>query len=169
MDYTAGTDFVKPQWDAIHEPGLVIGMFERDEEGAMVACFAPEPDKPGTQEGQRQEVKFTSTIGAGPMAMKQECKEIYYFHIEDKPYNSCCDENGNEVIVQSGHKTGWYKEEKYCNEVIKPVLESFGILNGQVRALKPESEKIKAAYNLEQFQELFTRSEIICNQDRKWS
>lgn len=35
MDYTDGTDLVKHQWDAIHDPGIVIGMFERDEEGAM--------------------------------------------------------------------------------------------------------------------------------------
>lgn len=35
MDYTGGTDLVKHQWDAIHDPGLVLGMFERDEEGAM--------------------------------------------------------------------------------------------------------------------------------------
>jgi predicted chitinase len=34
MDYTDGTDLVKHQWDAIHDPGIVIGMFERDEEGA---------------------------------------------------------------------------------------------------------------------------------------
>ncbi len=36
LDYTVGTDLVKHQWDAIHDPGLVIGMFERDEEGAMI-------------------------------------------------------------------------------------------------------------------------------------
>jgi hypothetical protein len=35
MDYTDGTKLVKHQWDAIHDPGLVIGMFERDEEGEM--------------------------------------------------------------------------------------------------------------------------------------
>jgi len=35
MDYTDGTDLVKHQWDAIHDPGIVLGMFERDEEGAM--------------------------------------------------------------------------------------------------------------------------------------
>jgi len=35
MDYTSGTDLVKHQWDAIHDPGLVVGMFEKDEEGAM--------------------------------------------------------------------------------------------------------------------------------------
>jgi hypothetical protein len=34
MDYKGGTVLVKHQWDAIHDPGLVIGMFERDEEGA---------------------------------------------------------------------------------------------------------------------------------------
>jgi predicted chitinase len=36
MDYTDGTILVKHQWDAIHDPGLVIGMFERDEEGASI-------------------------------------------------------------------------------------------------------------------------------------
>ena len=38
LDYTAGTDLVKHQWDAIHDPGLVIGMFERDEDGMSVAA-----------------------------------------------------------------------------------------------------------------------------------
>ena len=37
MDYTSGTDLVKHQWDAIHDPGLVIGIFEKDEEGASMA------------------------------------------------------------------------------------------------------------------------------------
>jgi hypothetical protein len=35
MEYGSGTNLVKLQWDAIHAPGLVIGVFERDE-GAMV-------------------------------------------------------------------------------------------------------------------------------------
>ena len=37
MDYTSGTDLVKHQWDAIHDPGMVIGIFEKDEEGAMIS------------------------------------------------------------------------------------------------------------------------------------
>ena len=37
LDYTAGTGLVKHQWDAIHDTGLVIGMFERDEDAAMMA------------------------------------------------------------------------------------------------------------------------------------
>ena len=35
MDYSGGTKLVKHQWDAIHAPGIVIGMFERDEDAAM--------------------------------------------------------------------------------------------------------------------------------------
>jgi hypothetical protein len=31
MEYGNGTNLVKLQWDAIHAPGIVIGMFERDE------------------------------------------------------------------------------------------------------------------------------------------
>jgi hypothetical protein len=37
MDYSWGTDLVKHQWDAIHAPGLVIGLFERDEDAMMSA------------------------------------------------------------------------------------------------------------------------------------
>ncbi|MDR3140741.1 MAG: AHH domain-containing protein, partial [Tannerellaceae bacterium] len=33
MEYSGGTNLVKLQWDAIHAPGLVIGLFERDDSG----------------------------------------------------------------------------------------------------------------------------------------
>lgn len=36
MDYTSGTKLVKFQWDLIHNPVAVLGLFEDDEEGAMV-------------------------------------------------------------------------------------------------------------------------------------
>jgi hypothetical protein len=36
MEYQDGTNLVKLQWDAIHAPGLVIGLFERDESGMAV-------------------------------------------------------------------------------------------------------------------------------------
>ena len=32
MEYQGGTNLVKLQWDAIHAPGLVIGLFETDED-----------------------------------------------------------------------------------------------------------------------------------------
>jgi hypothetical protein len=35
MDYNWGTSLIKHQWDGIHDPGLVIGMFERDEDAMM--------------------------------------------------------------------------------------------------------------------------------------
>ncbi len=38
MDYTSGTDLVKYQWDAIHDPGIMLFSFLQDEEeGAMMA------------------------------------------------------------------------------------------------------------------------------------
>ena len=37
MDYTSGTVLLKHQWDAIHNPGMEIGMFEKDEEGMLIA------------------------------------------------------------------------------------------------------------------------------------
>lgn len=36
MDYTNGTALIKHQWDAIHDPGVVIGAFERDEDAASL-------------------------------------------------------------------------------------------------------------------------------------
>src|SRR5690606_21134369 len=36
MDYSAGTALYKHQWDHIHEPRAVIGLFEGDEDGASV-------------------------------------------------------------------------------------------------------------------------------------
>jgi hypothetical protein len=36
MEYGGGTNLVKLQWDAIHSPGLVIGLFERDEQGMAI-------------------------------------------------------------------------------------------------------------------------------------
>jgi hypothetical protein len=44
MDYSWGTDLVKHQWDAIHAPGLVIGLFERDED-AMNMLYTVDIDK----------------------------------------------------------------------------------------------------------------------------
>jgi hypothetical protein len=35
MDYAWGNALIKHQWDAIHAPGLVIGLFEKDEDAMM--------------------------------------------------------------------------------------------------------------------------------------
>ncbi|MDR3339390.1 MAG: AHH domain-containing protein, partial [Candidatus Symbiothrix sp.] len=42
MEYSGGSDLVKLQWDAIHSPGLVIGLFETDEGGMQQGNNAPE-------------------------------------------------------------------------------------------------------------------------------
>ena len=44
MDYSAaGITLHKHQWDDIHNPEAVMGLFEGDEEGAMVAAKKPKP------------------------------------------------------------------------------------------------------------------------------
>jgi hypothetical protein len=35
MDYNWGDALIKHQWDGIHDPGVVIGVFEKDEEGQL--------------------------------------------------------------------------------------------------------------------------------------
>ena len=37
MDYRGGTELAKLQWDAIHAPGLVIGVFESEGDGAILS------------------------------------------------------------------------------------------------------------------------------------
>lgn len=37
MDYVVGIELVKHQWDAIHEPGLVIGLFETDSDALLAS------------------------------------------------------------------------------------------------------------------------------------
>jgi len=56
MDYTVGTGLVKHQRDAIHDPGIVIGMFEWDEEGAIlpVQQITTDPQVPSNKDLQVQ-------------------------------------------------------------------------------------------------------------------
>src|SRR5450759_1922917 len=76
MDYTDGTDLVKHQWDAIHDPGIVLGMFERDEEGAMIVV---EDLIKRIREANLKHLKVFSLL-------KDKCEKVAYkdFKIGDK-------------------------------------------------------------------------------------
>ncbi len=41
MDYSDGSDLIKHQWDIVHKPGIVFGIWEGDDEGMLVRdnCF----------------------------------------------------------------------------------------------------------------------------------
>ena len=122
----------------------------------MAGCTPPKPAEPYGAE--RTESKFTTTscqtssVSHGEQLTGTRSQKWYY-HIEDKPYTACCDEKGNYTTVKPEYKTGWYTEDKYCEDVIKPILVSFGILNEHVTVLSTnlESRKISAGYNLQQF------------------
>jgi hypothetical protein len=43
MDYAWGNALIKHQWDAIHAPGLVIGLFEKDEDAMMKVIDSNSP------------------------------------------------------------------------------------------------------------------------------
>jgi len=44
MDYSAGNQLSKLQWDLIHDPGLVFGLFETDKGAQMAGGWAISPD-----------------------------------------------------------------------------------------------------------------------------
>ncbi|SDD34347.1 hypothetical protein SAMN05216323_11441, partial [Williamwhitmania taraxaci] len=39
MDYVSGATLVKHQWDCLFSSGVVIGMFEKEEDGASISDF----------------------------------------------------------------------------------------------------------------------------------
>ena len=45
MDYADGTKLYKYQWDRLRSPEIVMGLFEGDDAGAMVATMANEPSE----------------------------------------------------------------------------------------------------------------------------
>jgi hypothetical protein len=134
MDYTAGTDLVKPQWDAIHEPGLVIGMFEKDEEGASIGVgyLATTEEKNG--------IIMTSSItclsgGGVPITLPDNLKSVEFYT--------------NNLAIGEGSLIGfttqndeWYVGvyevntkkflgySKVINSITKNVLDKFETKNG---------------------------------------
>ncbi len=118
MDYTSGTDLVKHQWDAIHNPGLVIGMFERDEEGAMMATSATVDSMylySGTNRIQPNSYQLISTSPAMPDIRIKPFKNNYTgseeieakIKIEDKRRNRNNTQVRNDSIFYPSN--GWQK------------------------------------------------------------
>jgi hypothetical protein len=99
MDYTDGTHIAKWQWDLIHDPGVIVRVFERDED-AMVYCPAPRPTEKPTEliEGLKQETTGYTIVPRG-MGMIP-CTKDWYYHIGD----------GDDHL-----KAGWYSINEYKN------------------------------------------------------
>lgn len=66
MDYTSGTKLLKFQWDLIHNPVAVLGLFEDDEDGAYVS-----------ESGEQQVARIINSIRCGLKKQNQEI-EIHY-------------------------------------------------------------------------------------------
>jgi TANFOR domain-containing protein len=76
MDYRpAGTELHKYQWKLIHDPEAVLGLFEGDEEGAMVGDLASEPVG-GYEDFTIESVEYTLcfTPAGKIFALNKDCK-----------------------------------------------------------------------------------------------
>jgi hypothetical protein len=116
MDYTPGARHIaKWQWDLMHDPGIVVRVFERDKDAAMARCTAPTPDTKGTYEGQQQTTKGVRF--PDPMiSMTVECSVLWFYHM------------GSEA-----KKAGWYTPGDYYNILyIQLLLYDYAIVNGDI-------------------------------------
>jgi hypothetical protein len=110
MDYNNGVHIAKWQWDLIHDPGVILRVFERDED-AMQYCPAPRPtEKPKELiEGLKQTTTGYTIVPRG-MGMIL-CTKDWYYHIG----------NGDDHV-----KAGWYLINEYKNlKIIETVRKIY--------------------------------------------
>jgi hypothetical protein len=84
MDYNWGTSLIKHQWDGIHDPGLVIGLFERDEDAMMAVS---------------DNFKVKYILGQLQCAYQAKAKNIYVPYGE-KSIKSTIQINGGKINVE---------------------------------------------------------------------
>jgi TANFOR domain-containing protein len=81
MDYNNGTQLWKYQWDQVHNPAIVLGLFESDEAGASISVnniesLAKFKNKDGS-------LTFLS-IGGRPITIKGGLEQVSFVSAEDK-------------------------------------------------------------------------------------
>jgi hypothetical protein len=137
MDYNWGTDYVKHQWDAIHEPGLVIGLFERDEDAMMQIsrCYAEKPEQSGSKEGEHKETKGLQHIGGHMSNSTIDCYKTWYYHL------------GSET-----GKQGWYDYDDYLQiPYVKNLVIDYALASGDIsvnvvsnKRVDPDAKRIES-------------------------
>ncbi|QPH39446.1 hypothetical protein [Pedobacter endophyticus] len=93
MNYPPGAGLTKFQWDAIHAPGIVIGVFEGDEDAMLAGGFGLSPDFKLISTNTNQ-ILSDATPTADPFVggfvsiNKDNTEEYYYWREKDKPYQT---------------------------------------------------------------------------------
>ena len=83
MHYHGGHNLAKLQWDAIHAPGLVIGMFEKDGDGMSAIVTQNSMEK--IKKFQNKDGSYTFVTPAGkPITIWESLSEIIFNTYEDK-------------------------------------------------------------------------------------
>jgi hypothetical protein len=92
MDYPIGTGLAKLQWDALHSPGIVIGLFEKDGDAMSAENNYIILEQDGvffTPAGNPFTLKAGSKIYAACMDYKRfPSWAVYIFESDDKTYNT---------------------------------------------------------------------------------
>jgi len=121
MDYSTGYDLLKFQWDIVHQPGNVWGVFEGEEEGeySRSAHFALTPSGDVADEffvrkdGREQEINITAIISDASY-----CIEIISYESERYEWDA-----GSKTYKNGGKSIYFKKKEKPLNKVnlFKPI------------------------------------------------
>jgi len=117
-----GEQFVKLQWDAIHSPGLVIGLFERDEEGMAVTgdYYGQKIVRPdGKSEWIHSEAVCVLDEKEQVIAFLLPDEKIFYW-VKNQTATGYFQEGG----ISNRYSYGWYVEDK-LNRKTQPI--SWGI------------------------------------------
>ncbi len=86
MDYRNGTDLVKLQWDAIHAPGLVVGVFEKEGDAESVIVQDLSLLKPFLNKGGSS---FTFITPAGKQfSLPSDIKKIAFYSNDESNVNA---------------------------------------------------------------------------------
>ena len=142
MDYSNGNQFSKLQWDAIHDPGLVIGLFESDGDAESATInnieklnkfknadgtftFLTPSGKPITLKGKLSQVSFVTAEDKWVHDKTfLPIGTLISFELDSKLYSGNSEMNSNKFIGYLDEKTNKYYieaesiKEKYKNVII---------------------------------------------------
>jgi hypothetical protein len=115
MDYSNGAHIAKWQWDLIHDPGVVVRVFEKDADAMARDCYtASRPRETANVEGLKKTTEGQLLASQSSMSMSMiTCTKDWYYHIGDS----------------NGKQAGWYTMNEYKDldliKIIRPIYVKF--------------------------------------------
>ncbi|TAH24657.1 MAG: fibronectin type III domain-containing protein [Cytophagales bacterium] len=122
MDYPAGTELWKFQWDRIHDPGYTWGLFQRDKDALLSYCVTNKPTEIGKDAEKKEVIGWDINPKTGT---KIKCIGHWVYY---------------EQKHGSSNKSGWYHEE-FDWKIIYDAQARRNIVNKNWAAYKTISER----------------------------